>query len=408
MMKLLSSEVKGLLDKLYNLRGEDSVILKKMNKEREEAIETQERTKNEKTVLIAEIENLTQEEATLAEEGNRLMDVLSSINRDEFATVLDRLNIDFDPALINSKVSKLLPETIDKVVAQNKAASEKLESVEAEMNNAITKVEELGIRKDEAISNQARLNEYFELALGGNINITRDEITNLLEKFDFTENEQREAAKILMFPEDALYEYDTNSKNADKSGRTITEVLAEAKKESVASKEISKAEEKTIVDVAPVKRSVEQKPDLTATFDQIVSTNVGTSDIKMENSTKELTEKEKLDQTLVGAGLKTSDFTAQALSKLLDHYDEALLKANIAVLKNKNFDLSIIYENVELLYDKELSEKIEKLITIGKDAQDISLVPDVLVKYDLMGLNNTINVLQISGLDPKKVPLMAY
>ena len=32
----------------------------------------------------------------------------------------------------------------------------------------------------------------------------------------------------------------------------------------------------------------------------------------------------------------------------------------------------------------------------------------VLVKYDLKGLNNTISVLQISGLDPKKVPLMAY
>ncbi|MDE6285249.1 MAG: hypothetical protein K2M17_05835, partial [Bacilli bacterium] len=59
-------------------------------------------------------------------------------------------------------------------------------------------------------------------------------------------------------------------------------------------------------------------------------------------------------------------------------------------------------------FDKELGEKIDKLLTIGKDAEDISLVPDVLVKYDLMGLNNTINVLQISGLDPKKVPLMAY
>ena len=34
-MKMLSSEVKTLLDKLYNLRGEDSVILAKMNKERE-------------------------------------------------------------------------------------------------------------------------------------------------------------------------------------------------------------------------------------------------------------------------------------------------------------------------------------------------------------------------------------
>ena len=232
-MKMLSTEVRTLLDKLYNLRGEDSVILTKMNKEREDAIETQERTKNEKEVLIKEIENLTAEEKTLAEEGEKLTSVLSSINKDDFATVLDRLNIDFDPAVINEKVNRMLPETIAKVVAENKKASEKLESVESEMNNAITKVEELGIRKDEALSNQAKLNEYFDLALSGNINITRDEITSLLEKFDFSENEQREAAKILMFPEDALYEYDASFRSGDKaSGKTITVVLVEAKKES--------------------------------------------------------------------------------------------------------------------------------------------------------------------------------
>ena len=195
-MKMLSTEVRTLLDKLYNLRGEDSVILTKMTKERQEAIETQERTKNEKEVLIKEIEKLTEEEKTLAEEGEKLTSVLSSIDKNDFATVLDRLHIDFDPDVINAKVSKMLPDTIAKVVAENKKASEKLENVETEMNNAITKVEELGIRKDEALGNQAKLNEYFDLALAGNINITRDEITSLLEKFDFSEDEQREAAKI--------------------------------------------------------------------------------------------------------------------------------------------------------------------------------------------------------------------
>ena len=68
----------------------------------------------------------------------------------------------------------------------------------------------------------------------------------------------------------------------------------------------------------------------------------------------------------------------------------------------------ILKDNVELLYDKELAQKIEKLLSLGKVAKDISLMPSVLTKYDLQGLNNTINVLQISGLDPRKVPLMAY
>ena len=75
-MKALSNEVKNLLDRLYNLRGEDSVILTKMNKEREEAIETQERTKNEKEVLLQEIDRLSQDEKTLAEEGEKLTSVL--------------------------------------------------------------------------------------------------------------------------------------------------------------------------------------------------------------------------------------------------------------------------------------------------------------------------------------------
>ena len=103
----ISNEVKALLDKLYNLRGEDSVILAKMNKEREEAIETGERTKNEKEVLLEKIAKLTKEEETLQEEGNKLISLLSNINRDDFANVLDRLQIDFDPASINEKVNKI-------------------------------------------------------------------------------------------------------------------------------------------------------------------------------------------------------------------------------------------------------------------------------------------------------------
>lgn len=396
-MKMLSSEVKTLLDKLYNLRGEDSVILSKMNKEREDAIETQERTKNEKTVLLEKIEKLTLEEKTLHEEGEKLNQVLSSINRDDFATVLDRLEIDFDPDSINEKLNKMLPVTIEKVVTENNKASEELQNVETEMNNAITKVEELGIRKDEALSNQAKLNEYFELALDGNINITRDAITGLLEKFDFNEDEQREAAKILMFPEDALYEYDASKKSGEKSGKTITEVLVEAKQESQ-------------VDEAEVKESLENSSDLEDIFEKAIEESSVLEDsvepIIEEPVEAVKNEKEELKELL--ASLSVSELDDASLEKVLANYDEELIKKNVDVLKNNNIDLEIVNEHSEILYDKELSEKLEKLLTIGKEAKDISLMPSVLVKYDLQGLNNTINVLQISGLDPKKVPLMAY
>ena len=421
----ISNEVKILLDKLYNLRGEDSVILVKMNKEREEAIETGERTKNEKEVLLEKIAKLTKEEETLQEEGNKLISLLSNINRDDFANVLDRLQIDFDPASINDKVNKMLPSTIEKVVAENKLASEELENVETEMNNAITKVEELGIRKDEALSNQAKLNEYFNLALEGNINITRDAITSLLEKFEFNEDEQREAAKILMFPEDALYEYDGIYKSRDKASRkTITDVLVEAKKESQAE---NKEEVKKVEETAPeVEASLEAPSALEDIFDKVITennipeietvaeeTNDEVKPLFNENQSevsvgKEKTEKEKLTEILTSLKVNDSLLTDEQLEKILANYDEELIKTNIGALKEYKISLDIIKENPEVLYDKELKEKLEKLINIGKEARDISLMPSILVKYDLKGLNNTINVLQISGLDPKKVPLMAY
>ncbi len=417
-MKALSNEVKNLLDRLYNLRGEDSVILTKMNKEREEAIETQERTKNEKEVLLQEIDRLSEDEKTLAEEGEKLTSVLSSINRDDFANVLERLKLDFEPAQLNEKVSSMLPNTISEIVSEKDAASKKLEEVETEMNNAITKVEELGIRKDEALSNQAKLNEYFDLALSGNINITRDAITSLLDKFDFSENDSREAAKLLMFPEDALYEYDASFKSGDKqSGKTISEVIAEAKQESkdqtaplVAEpkEELNAPENKEqIEEVSEVKESVNETPVLEDIFSQVIDEiEIPHEEIqKVEDSQSE---KDKLLKDLDENGLNTFDFKDEDLKKIMEHYDSETLSNNVATLKSNKIDIKILKDNIELLYDKELAQKIEKLLSLGKVAKDISLMPSVLTKYDLQGLNNTINVLQISGLDPRKVPLMAY
>lgn len=405
-MRLLSNEVRLLLEKLYNLRGEDSVILKKMNKERDEAIETKERTKNEKAVLLEEIDNLTQEEKTLADEGNKLIEVLGSIHRNDFAFVLERLNIDFDPAAINTKVTRQLPETIAKVVEANKKASQKLENVEIEMNNAITKIEELGLRKDEALSNQAKLNDIFSLALSGNINITRDEITSLLEKFDFTEEERREAAKILMFPEDALYEFDENFRNG--GAKRYKEEVKEEIKEEVQS------------NIEEVKESSNQDSKLEDIFTKVVEENVDddifkeiTSNIKEEPKEINLNEvkenpQDKLNKLLSNYNLYNTQFNKSNLDKLINNFDEKIIKDNLEILKKNNFNLDIVISNVEILYDKELKEKIDKLLTIGKEVKDICLVPKVLTKYNLEGLNKTINVFEVSGLDPKKVPLMAY
>lgn len=417
----LSTDIKNLLDKLYNLRGADSTVLAKITSERTKALETQERTKNEKESLLKDIEKITNDEKVLEEQGNKLVDILSSINKDDFNVILKRLNIDFEPDKINDKVKKTLPETINSLKEENEAKSEELKKVEEEMNNSITLVEELGLRKDEALSNQAKLNEYIDLALSGNINITRDAITSLLEKFEFNENEQREAAKLLMFPEDALFDYDTGVKNGENiASKSMADVISEAREHSDSedvTKEISEILDETAYselatfedtkDEEAEPKEIERMPQPEP---EVIKEEPKQEEIKEEvkdEPKKELT-KEQLMEKLSGLGVENGLLSATALTKVLDNYDEELINKNINILKENDISFKILKSNANLLYDKELGEKITKLLEIGKLASDISLMPNVLSKYDLKGLTNTINVLQISGLDPKKVPLMAF
>ena len=80
-MKILSPEVTRLLDKLYNLRGSDSVIFKEMESAHVKAEETKERTTKEKSALQEKIAGLESDSKNLSEQGRKLIDVLKGIDK---------------------------------------------------------------------------------------------------------------------------------------------------------------------------------------------------------------------------------------------------------------------------------------------------------------------------------------
>lgn len=387
-MKILSPEVTRLLDKLYNLRGSDSVVFKEMESAHQKAEETKERTTAEKADLQEKIAGLEADSKNLSEQGKKLIEVLKGIDKKSFETVIDRLHINFDPEALVEKLDHSLPDTIEEVNEDIKTSKEELVKVEEEMNSAITTIEEIGIRRDAAVANQEKLNEYFELALAGNINITRDSITSLLEQFDLSEEDTREAAKILMFPEDALYDYDARIKESEK--KSISEVMQEAKNQE----EIAPQVDENLEDDSQVEEAT----------------------ITQEMSAKELNESEnekKFDrEDLIDLfneiGLDYLDYTTSDLDQILEHYNEKVIKKNVNIFKDNDLSLDIFADHINLIYDKELEAKVDRLLRIGKSALDIYLNPTVLTKYDYKGLDKAIILLQNSGLDPKKVPLMAY
>ena len=480
-MKVLSSETKALLDKLYNLRSEDSYILAEMEEEKEVAENTKAKTAKEKEELQDKISKLTEEESVLAEQGAHLRDILSGINPEDFKMVLERLNIEFDPVAIKNKVDEALPGTIEEVVKATKEAEDELVKVEEEMNSAITKIDELAVRKDTEIANQEKLNEYFDLALSGNINITREAITSLMSQFNFTEEEQREAAKLMMFPEDALYEYDKNYQDANNSGKSISDVLIEAKEsvskpigeifsdirtdseeevvETPFAQEDEKVEEEVPImsldessnveptsisellksseetEIFPFESDNEEEKEEEPVFkkeeddqdyflDGIINDDFK---IEEENTSEEKTEEvespsedkaeeentssddeETMMDLFKRLGLSEIMFVESELNDLINLEDKTIVEKNVGILNKYGINLDIVSDNVNILSDPELDEKIAKILEVGKTTDDIYFNPSVLKKYDLNGLENAIKLLDENGLDPQKVPLMAF
>lgn len=374
-MKALSPEVSALLDKLYNLRGDDSVVLVEMNRQRNRAVETKTRTTEEKKELqtrIAELEKLYND---LNSQGEKLTTLLSDIDRNDYAIVLDRLDIEFNPQELVEKLNKSLPRTIDSVTLDTKKAEKQLVRVEEEMNHAIATIDELSIRRDAALANQEKLNEYFELALSGRISITRDSIVSLLEQFNFTEEERREAAKILMFPEDALFAYDEKVREKEQSGKSISDVFTEAKNADPIEEEAIK-----VVEEEPVRVEVEQ----------------------------EESPKDALISLLSNQGIDYLDYSGQEIDYLIANYDADTIIRNIEFVKESNIGTEIFVNHAELMVDNELEEKANILLEVGKEPIDIYLNPSVLEKYSKENLKDVVESLRNNGMDPKNVPLMAY
>ena len=428
--KMLSLETTALLDKLYNFRGEDSTILIEMDRKRQSALESKERTSKEKSELQTKIADLEAENNELNKQGEQLGIVLAGINRDDFKTVLDRLDIDFEPTLIKETLDKKLPETINKISDEINEAKDKLKDVEEEASLAETTIEEISLKRDAEIVNQKRLNEYFDMALTGDINITRDQIIDLLQQFDLDREEAREAAKLLMFPEDALFEYDRRY-NEDTSGKSIKEVIKEAN-DNVLDDEPVKVEEEKIVIEEPVFTNEEYELENTNSFsvedlndtdvnedsDVIVldeNDEVNDSDlaqtITLELEKKELdreNSKQSMRDLLNDAGIDYLDIDQFALEELESKFDEATFKNNINTLKDLGIDLDILTENPVLFYDSELKDKIDLLMNNGKETLDIYFNARVLIKYSYDELKEAIDRIKEKGLEPREVPLMAY
>jgi len=416
--KILSQEITTLLGKLYNYRGEDSTRLRELISHKETAEGTKAKAEAEQADLKAKVADLEKKLESVKDEGEKLGEVLGSIHREDYAIVLDCLNIDFNPASLKEELDGKLPSEVTETTNEIKASKLTLKSVQSEINNAS---DEISKRTDEIVEERnimAKLNEYVEIALTGNINVTREEITNLLKLFAFDEGEQKEIAKILMFPEDALIAYD-NQKQGKTPPAKAEKATKEVKEEKNIFTDISFEQEPIIVEeetklgseiqltdldeIAPEK---EVQPEVVETIEAAEPTEV-TETIEEKKEGIELT---KQDATAFLRNLLDVNLMPKkAIDMLRKDFDKELIQKNIEYTRSKKLTDDIYYKNPNLLMDSELRDKVEFLMNdLAKESDDILLNLFVLENYtktELLDIKQRILALEI---DPRQIPLYIY
>lgn len=399
----MNSETVRLLDQLYDLKKEDSSLILSIDKEKQENVTKRDELITKRDELQGQLDSLCSEEKVLASEGEDLKIALAKVTNGNYATILKKLEIEFDPYSLGREVERKLPIVINEVANQKESTINELNEIDDNLSNTILKIDELDLKHDEFISNQLRLKHYFDLSMHSEINITRDEMVSLLLSFDMNVDDARETAKLLMFPEDGLFEYDENINN-NRNKTSMKEIFAKAreeyeKKETIIEKPVIEEEtivEEIIKEEEPVIEPITIEEPVIEVKEEVIPVS------------KESISKEELINYLNSNNIDSLNFTNNDFEILLNNYNKEIFDKNIKLVNDIKINSDIFADNVELLFDKELENKVELLLEVGKSSSDIYLNPNVLVKYNLDKLKEAVEVLKANNLNPKDIPLIAY
>ena len=183
--KTISIETEKLLDKLFNLRGPDSVILKDL--ESMELMETEivEQMLYAESELTAKISELETKLDTYKTQGDLWANYLTGIKTEDVGEVLKAIDSKFDIESENEKLNVTLKQIVEDLTAEIKTAKDELKEVRAKMHAAESKIKEVHDQKEYAINQQATLNTYIERSLSGDLTLTREELEPFLASFKF-------------------------------------------------------------------------------------------------------------------------------------------------------------------------------------------------------------------------------
>lgn len=430
-----------LLDRLYNLRGDESIITTSIQSKIDNIIseaEETERIKREHEGIKTDLES---ELKTFTNQATSFLETFSKFDNSSFKA-LNAVDIDLELGDIVSKLKEAQPR-------HEEHLSSKISDIKNEIINNEEKIKLLSTdRKEEeeklqnAENVKSKLNNLLDdILVNENDSYNRGYIKKILNELEvFDEEETSELEFLILFPEKGLTEYVNNYKDREDkfipifdeenkeekiieiNNYDITEEDSKEEKEEPVFEPVSEENEEEIEDEKdseneePIFTPVieEKEEDIITLYNEEKedeesseeSFEIKAEDIKIEEENEVEPTEEVKDNNLIEFFKSLNveiDSIEESVTNILNNTDKDLIKKNIEQLKAIDFtndELFTKVDNYMYLTDKELSQKINFLRSKGVNDKNIrkEFVSGNLI-YDLETLQSKFETLKNNNID---------
>lgn len=253
-----------LLDRLYNLKGEDNIILKELSNkisETESEIELTEKNKTNSEI------NKVNSEGTLEiflTQKQTFEEAFQGLDNDTFSA-LREIDVNLEIGSLLNAISERAPEYCDKLQTEINKFNTEINEAEEQRLNLNEELTSLNDQRNKVENDREQLQSLLEQSLSPN-EIERDSLTahyvkRIISPFDvFSEDELNKITKLIMFPDEGLYQFDETYEDRLRNGlvgltKEITEEPIAVEEIAITppiEEELTQSEETPVEEVAPV------------------------------------------------------------------------------------------------------------------------------------------------------------
>lgn len=424
----------SILEKLKNLIEPESSILTELHNKKnknEDIVAKATRNIAAKNETITHIKN---DINALESQNKTLVEAFSHLKDTDLGLITNVLKLKINVKEDLDKLTNQLPLQI--TIRENDITDLEtaIKKEEETLNDANTTIEEVEISIKEALKNQIKLIDLLEASSQGEVEITRDDVINILKEVKFNDKDAYKTAKLILFPEDELIPFFKDYKFVKPTIKVEEPVKEEPLKEEN-NEDIFSKDDDTFVDLDKIVSLLNEEPTSNIKEEKEEDAKEVIKPVTPEDTTKEEKENPKENDDIISFESRLEDETPISFEELKSLFEEdkqdtpSEIKEEEPAIEPISLDeLDAVTNNSitpeepalevkeeepkeEITFEKEETPSAidfskDKLIALEKNPQDIDLVDH----FDTSNLNSKeiLDTLKEEEINPQDVSLVTY